>query len=182
MSREVQPSLFTESEEESLINIYNREFQKSKEEKLKELRASLDLVRFDDPKTDNDIMLNLQYEYLINGSEDAKSKLWEMAYKMATNILNGVISRSKKYISQDEKEERIGRAVIDVMKRYNKIYYRGTKIQRKDKLYPYAYSVKNYVIQFQLAIKKTFGYIPHLEYELVGMENIESPEMAYYED
>lgn len=176
MSELLQPSLFPRNELKQLTTLYNAVQKKKRQELVTELRRELDLVHFDEPKTDNDVMLNLQYEYLRNGSEEAKAQLWSMAYKMASNILHGYLARKKLHISEDEKDEKIGLAVIDVMKRYEKIYYRGNKEQREARLYPYVYSVKNYVLQFQLAIKKTFGYVPHLEFELVRLEDIEAQE------
>lgn len=182
MNGSVQLDLFSNTEQEQLLEEYENRQQLNKQNLLKKLRKELDLVYFKEPVTNNDIMLNLQYEYLTTGSEKAKSKLWIMAYQMVNSILCGVLKRRKLYLSQDDKEEKVASAVIDVMKRYEKIYYKGDKEEKKAKLYPYAYSVKNYVLQFQLAVKKTLGYVPHIEYSLEDIERIESPYIEYQEE
>lgn len=170
-------NLFSPEEMQRLDSVYEEAEKAKKEKQLKELRKNLDLVYFPNPATNNDLMLNLQYEYLKNGSEEAKSKLWVMAFQMVTSILKGELNRRKRLIlSREEKEDKISKAVIDVMKRYEKIYYNGTPQQKKAKLYPFAYSVKNYVFQFQKAVQKQLGFIPYMEIEFEGLENMEAKE------
>ena len=129
--RLMQNSLFSESEMNHLDDINNKIQRKTKKEKILILRKELVLNWYEEPKNDNERMINFQFEYLKNGSEYARGQLWLLAYKMVWNLLRKEMGLRKVFLDEDAQEEKVNMAIEDVMKRYDKIYYRGTKQQKK---------------------------------------------------
>lgn len=87
------------------------------------------LLHYNKPKNDNEQLLNYQYDWLINGSEIAKSKYWSLSLTVAKRFLATQLRSAGKYVDNETFEAMALDGVIYFMKRYSRSdYYVKTSV------------------------------------------------------
>lgn len=72
------------------------------------------------PVTENDALVNAQYEYLMRGDRLSFGVLWSKFRTMCYKMINTILMRKHKCIGRDNEEDAIECAAEYVMKRYSK--------------------------------------------------------------
>lgn len=102
--------------------------EKEHEEKNLKARESLELKRYENPKNENEMLFNFQYDYLKNNDEDSYQKLQEMASLVTERLIWKWMATHKLRLSSEEQTERCSIAVEYVLRRYKtRIGYCVTK-------------------------------------------------------
>lgn len=82
------------------FDFYEEEEQERKkqeqEQKAEEAKNKLNLPYYKEPRTDNEKLLNLQYEYKVNGNQKALDEMFKLAKKIAWKYINIKVKMSKK--------------------------------------------------------------------------------------
>ena len=76
------------------------------------------LPYFNEPKDDNERLLNLQYEYLQYGSSDAWDGLWKLSYKVALGMVRSMCAAKRLRLDCDEVQDKAVAACEYVLRRY----------------------------------------------------------------
>lgn len=118
MSSLLQPTLFDTKE----ITAAN---QKRSEEKKAAERAefyqSAEIPNFENPQTDNEKLISLQYQYLKNNDTSAEKEFFLLAYKVMKQILWSEMKKKKlPYLNKEQQEETVNNAFEYVFRRYKK--------------------------------------------------------------
>lgn len=122
MRRKLQEDLF----DVELVEKQNDEIQKEKHEKENlEARKKLELKYYPEPKNDNERLMNYQYEYIKNGSEEAWGKLITLSFEVTKKLIWRWMSEHKAgYLDEIDQDEKTSIAVEYVLRRYiNNIGY-----------------------------------------------------------
>lgn len=84
-------------------------------------QADLDsLPSFDNPKDDNEVLLNLQRRYLVSGDRKAWSEMWTRCLEIAGKLISIEQKEKGLHYSEDEKQSLALDAVAYVLRRYSK--------------------------------------------------------------
>lgn len=81
------------------------------------------LPHFDNPKSDNERLLNLQYDYKENGNAQALNAMYALGYKIALKYINAKADKNPHiaHMSDDEKEEKAHNAITYIIARYLRV-------------------------------------------------------------
>src|SRR5574344_29933 len=82
-----------------------------------------DLPYFDTPKSDNQRLLNYQYEYKIKGDTAAINRMYALGCKIALNSINAQSGKNPHiaHMSDDKKEEKAHNAITYIIERYLRV-------------------------------------------------------------
>lgn len=106
-----------------------------------------ELPFFAEPKTDSEILINLQYAYLVRKDRKAQAALWLKAIEIAKKFIRKERKANGFYLEDDDFYEKAVEAVEYIMRRYAK---------RKDN---YCWSVrKNYVSAIYNGVRHALYY------------------------
>ena len=106
-----------------------------------------ELPFFAEPKTDSEILINLQYAYLVRKDRKAQAALWLKAIEIAKKFIRKERKANGFYLDDDDFYEKAVEAVEYIMRRYAK---------RKDN---YCWSVrKNYVSAIYNGVRHALYY------------------------
>lgn len=115
----LQSNLF-DLEEIDNINIQIKA-AKHKTEVMKARREmSLELPYYANPKNDNELLFNYQYDYIVNNNEKAWKDLMTLSYKVIQRIIWGLIGQKKVVLDEEEQMEKASIAIEYVLRRYDK--------------------------------------------------------------
>lgn len=83
------------------------------------------LKYYDEPKNDNDLLFNLQYELIKNNNESALWEMWLIGRKVARRIIKKRVAARKLVLAPDEIEELVEETCLYLFRRYKtrKNYY-----------------------------------------------------------
>ena len=81
------------------------------------------LPHYDQPKNDNEKLLNWQYEYRIKGDEKALNKMYRLGEIIALRYINTVAKKNKAVakLAQCDKEEKAHNAITYIIARYLRV-------------------------------------------------------------
>ena len=114
--QKVQEDLF--DVEECIAENEQLQHQKGQEERQLYYK-SVDLPYFEDPKDDNQMMFNLQYQYLKEGNIKARQELFSLSYKVMKRILWNLMKKGGLgYLDEEAQIEIVDTAFIYVFRRY----------------------------------------------------------------
>lgn len=106
---------------------------------------ALDLPYYDNPKTDNDRLINSQYRFITSGFRDqkAEAEIWEGSYKICMNLIKKEAKKNNLRFDEIEREIKAGIATDYVCRRYRMHLNDNNEI----------YVIKNFIVQLSLAVK-----------------------------
>ena len=158
-----------------------KEFDLTKEQVLKN-RKKLVLPYILAPKEDNDVMINLQYEYLVKGNSAAWGKLLIMCFEVTERLLKKYARDYNISIDSENLKNLTTEAAYYVLRRFDAGYLWTQEDKRKQKFlsnYPLGqYYVKNFIYTLGKGVKKVMetktkkdGEISYEEYVERGRRN-----------
>lgn len=106
------------------FDFYEEEEQKEKkleEQKKAEVAQKIaKLKNYDHPQNDNEKLLNLQWEYRVNGKEEALGTMFLMAKRIAWKYINTITHSSKKvrHLPSLDREIKAGNAASYLIEQY----------------------------------------------------------------
>lgn len=83
------------------------------------------LVFVEQPKNDNDLLLNYQYLFLVKKDRKAWGNLWLLSRKIVRRIMRKIMKEKKLSFTREDFEDKVMNAVEYVLRRYstNPFYY-----------------------------------------------------------
>ena len=81
------------------------------------------LPYFPDPKDDNQKLLNYQHDWLLRNDEEAKTKLWVLAEKVALRMIKAQEKRKGFRLDPDRRRDKAMDALVYVFRRYRYGWY-----------------------------------------------------------
>lgn len=121
----MQSDLFNVEE----VAFCNSEIKRIEHEKANlEARKQLKPPHYDEPKNDNERLMNYQYDYIVNGSEEAWGKLIELSFVVTKRLVWRWLKAKKMHLDDIDQDEKTSIAVEYVLRRYKtRIGYCVTK-------------------------------------------------------
>lgn len=89
-----------------------------KETTQQTIESAVNLPHFDDPQNDNERLLNYQYDFLVNGSQEAWRNLWELTSATAGRMLAHGCKQRNIHFSKEQWEDKRAEAVMYLLRRY----------------------------------------------------------------
>lgn len=85
--------------------------------------APVILPYFEKPKTDNQRLLNFQYDYKVNGNKAALTGMYGLGYKVALKFIRTLAKKYFKVARLDEsvKQEKAHQAIVYMVSRFLKV-------------------------------------------------------------
>lgn len=122
----------------------NERTQENEEETQEANEGIVNLPHFDTPQDDNERLLNYQYDFLVNGSQEAWNELWKLVEDTAGRMLAHICKQRKVFFTAEKWEEKRTDAAIYLLRRYK---------TKKD------YCIKtNYPLHIWYAVKHVLDY------------------------
>lgn len=81
------------------------------------------LPRFEDPKDDNERLLNYQYDWLVNKDQKAWEALWILSRKMARKFVLTFAKKKGLKLDLLTVEDKTDEAVVYILRRYQRGWY-----------------------------------------------------------
>lgn len=81
------------------------------------------LPYFQEPKDDNQRLLNYQHDWLANGDEKAKTRLWVLAEKVALRMIKAQEKRRGFRLDPEQRKDKAMDALVYVFRRYKYGWY-----------------------------------------------------------
>lgn len=87
---------------------------------FEELKKKVELPYFENPKNENEQLLNCQYEYRINNNKNALSKMYILSLPIAGKFITDKVktSRNLRNLSMEEREEKAHNAATYVVESF----------------------------------------------------------------
>lgn len=121
MRGKLQGEIFTETEINEKAMIYEQIQQKKHDDENHQAHQSADLIRYENPKNDNQLLLNYQFDYLKNDDQEAWGKLIELSFVVTKRLIWQWLKKHKDvYLDDISQEEKVSDAVHYVLRRYKK--------------------------------------------------------------
>ena len=81
------------------------------------------IPHYDAPQDDNEQLLEYQYQYKVEGKENALSKMYELGYSVCLRYINteGQQNWKVKLLSRDDKAEKAHNAITYIIARYKRV-------------------------------------------------------------
>ena len=81
------------------------------------------IPHFDAPQDDNEQLLEYQYQYKVEGKENALSKMYELGYVISRRYIatEGQQNWKVKLLSRDDKVEKAHNAITYIIARYKRV-------------------------------------------------------------
>lgn len=114
----LQNDIFNVAEIEAINNEIK---QKQHEIAVKEAQKKMNLPYFEHPKGDNQILLNLQHDYIKYGDTAAWGKLLELAFEVTKRLIWAWLKEHRDvYLDDIDQDEKASIAMEYVLRRYTK--------------------------------------------------------------
>lgn len=81
------------------------------------------IPHYEDPQDDNEQLLEYQYQYKVEGKENALSKMYELGYSVCRRYIDteGRQNRHVKLLSREDKAEKAHNAITYIIARYKRV-------------------------------------------------------------
>lgn len=89
-----------------------------KETARQTVEGAVKLPHFETPQNDNERLLNYQYDFLVNGSQEAWRNLWELTSATAGRMLAHGCKQRNIHFSKEQWEDKRAEAVMYLLRRY----------------------------------------------------------------
>lgn len=89
-----------------------------KETAQQTVEGAVKLPHFEAPQNDNERLLNYQYDFLVNGSQEAWRNLWELTSATAGRMLAHGCKQRNIHFSKEQWEDKRAEAVMYLLRRY----------------------------------------------------------------
>ena len=89
-----------------------------KETTRQTVEGAVKLPYFEAPQNDNERLLNYQYDFLVNGSQEAWRNLWELTSATAGRMLAHGCKQRNIHFSKEQWEDKRAEAVMYLLRRY----------------------------------------------------------------
>ena len=89
-----------------------------KETARQTVEGAVKLPHFEAPQNDNERLLNYQYDFLVNGSQEAWRNLWELTSATAGRMLAHGCKQRNIHFSKEQWEDKRAEAVMYLLRRY----------------------------------------------------------------
>lgn len=89
-----------------------------KEAARQTVEGAVKLPHFEAPQNDNERLLNYQYDFLVNGSQEAWRNLWELTSATAGRMLAHGCKQRNIHFSKEQWEDKRAEAVMYLLRRY----------------------------------------------------------------
>lgn len=97
----------------------NKRIQEVEKETARQtIESAVNLPHFDAPQNDNERLLNYQYDFLVNGSQEAWGNLWKLTEATAGRMLGNMCRKRKLAFTREEWEDKRADAVLYILRRY----------------------------------------------------------------
>lgn len=97
----------------------NKQIQEvGKETARQTVEGAVKLPYFEAPQNDNERLLNYQYDFLVNGSQEAWRNLWELTSATAGRMLAYGCKQRNIHFSKEQWEDKRAEAVMYLLRRY----------------------------------------------------------------
>ncbi len=96
----------------------NEHTQSEREEAQRTAEDTVNLPYFEHPKNDNERLLNYQYDFIVNGSQEAWCGLWKLTTKVVGLMLAKECKERKIFFDHEEWKDKKSEAVIYILRRY----------------------------------------------------------------
>ncbi len=118
MSKVMQPDLF----DIEAISAINDKIVKEKEQLTRQAYyEAVDLPYYENPQNDSEKLFALQYKYLKNGDEKARTELYALSYKIMKRILWAQMKKGGLgWLGEEEQNEIVADAFLYVFRRYER--------------------------------------------------------------
>lgn len=162
--QEISPESVISYKQDNLFDVdqITRENEEIKQAKHKEsnlkARESLNLPYYPNPKDENALMMNYQYEYLMQGKKESWGKLIVLANKVCERMVYGWCAKKNQWLDKTAIQEKASIAMEYVLRRYE------TNIG-------YAITT-NFIIQLQNGVKHAMLYTTAMEENTVSLDEI----------
>lgn len=85
--------------------------------------GELPLPHYTEPKSDNERLLNLQYDYKENGNAQALNAIYALGCTIALKYINAKVGKNSHiaHMSDDEKKEKAHNAITYIIARYLRV-------------------------------------------------------------
>ncbi len=111
-------------------------------------KEELVLKTFENPRNDNEVLFNLQYDYLINHNEAAFWQMWELTAKVARRLAIKKIKARGLSFAPDEVENLAADTCEYLLRRFKKKYKSGKQYRIKD----------NFIIAIKDSLRHALDY------------------------
>lgn len=82
-----------------------------------------ELPHFENPKNDNERLLNYQYDWLVHKDPEAWEKLWLLSCTVAKRMIMAMARKKGFSLSQEHLQDKVENAVIYILRRYDYGWY-----------------------------------------------------------
>lgn len=89
-----------------------------KETARQTVEGAVKLPHFEAPQNDNERLLNYQYDFLVNGSQEAWRNLWELTSATAGRMLAHGCKQRNIHFSKEQWKDKRAEAVMYLLRRY----------------------------------------------------------------
>lgn len=89
-----------------------------KETARQTVEGAVKLPHFEAPQNDNERLLNYQYDFLVNGDQEAWRNLWELTSATAGRMLAHGCKQRNIHFSKEQWEDKRAEAVMYLLRRY----------------------------------------------------------------
>lgn len=97
----------------------NKRIQEVRKETARQtVEGAVKLPHFEAPQNDNERLLNYQYDFLVNGSQEAWRNLWELTSATAGRMLAHGCKQRNIHFSKEQWEDKRAEAVMYLLRRY----------------------------------------------------------------
>lgn len=195
-----QPELFDLYDINECItenNLIKLEKEKQKQREIEESRKLLNkkkglevinnrklitgLPYYDNPVTDNDRLINYQYDWLINGNKESWDKLFVLSYSIIKNLIKSYTRDKHKYLDKSEQAEKASEAALYVFRRFDAEYITTLGPKEKNnflKKFPLGqyYVTTNFIEFLRGGVIHAFNYKTELDRNTISLEELSENE------
>lgn len=142
----------------------NKQIQEVGKETIRQaFESAVNLPRFDAPQNDNEKLLNYQYDFLVNGSQEAWGNLWKLTETIAGRMLAHSCKLRNVHFSHEEWEDKRAEAVMYLLRRYRT--RPGYRIEANFPLHIW-YAVKH-VLDYKRKCDRLVNYVSGAELDAI---------------
>lgn len=111
-----------------------------------------ELLHYENPRNDNERLMNFQYEWLVNKNENARAQMFNLAFVVTRRILWREKKRRRLYLGKDAEDELVSAAFFYVFRRLEK----GNVCIAK----------KNWIVTLSHGVQHALGYRTAKDFDL----------------
>lgn len=117
----LQQSVFADSEIEDCQQISDKMNADNLQNAILEARKNIIPPRYAHPKNDNEWLFNFQYDFIVNGSQEAYGHLLELSFTVTKRLIRRWLAKMGGKVFWDEitQDEKTMEAIVYVLRRYS---------------------------------------------------------------